>query len=216
MPTTYVVRQGDDGLSIALRAGFASFDVIWDDPANAKLRERRPNVAVFHPGDELTIPDRQEKSVAADEKTVNRFRVTIPKRELRFALRDQRGRPRAGVAYELEAGGKTYAGTTDASGCIEPITVRADVPHAVLRLSNGHTRTLFFGHFNPLRKVEDGGRSGVAQRLAALGFHAGASDGSDARMLRRAILAFQRTRELRVTGALSDELLDRLEADVGC
>src|SRR4051812_28314981 len=101
MPRVYIVQQGDDGASIAARFGFAAFAKIWDDPANAALKKTRPDVGVLYPGDEVTIPDLEKKSVTAKEKALNKFRVTLPVRLFDVTMQDQHGKPSAGLPYKL-------------------------------------------------------------------------------------------------------------------
>ena len=45
MPITHVVAQGDCFSKIARRYGFADYKVIYNDPANAELKKKRPNFA---------------------------------------------------------------------------------------------------------------------------------------------------------------------------
>src|SRR5580692_10180723 len=52
----YVIRRGDYLLSVAHKFGFDA-DTVWSDPANAKLRQLRPNQNLLYAGDILYIPN---------------------------------------------------------------------------------------------------------------------------------------------------------------
>jgi hypothetical protein len=80
--------------------------------------------------------------------------------------------------------------------------IEAELPwretEAILVLEHSTIR-LRLGHLNPVADADDGGRSGVAQRLALLGFHPGPLDGSDRVMLANALVSFQRANKLTET-----------------
>jgi LysM repeat protein len=54
--STYVVRPGDTLSAIAGKYGFANFLFIYNDPANATIRQRRPSPNLIQPGDRIAIP----------------------------------------------------------------------------------------------------------------------------------------------------------------
>ena len=56
MSTTYTVVPGDNLSRIAQRFGLRSWRQIYDDPANAAFRRRRPDPNLILPGDVLVIP----------------------------------------------------------------------------------------------------------------------------------------------------------------
>jgi hypothetical protein len=58
MPKNYIVRPGDTLGKIAASNGFRNFREIYDDPANAAFRAKRPNPDLIFPGDLIVIPDR--------------------------------------------------------------------------------------------------------------------------------------------------------------
>jgi hypothetical protein len=55
-PKPYSVRPGDSLVSIARQAGFHSWADIYNNPANANLRARRPDPNQLKPGDQIMIP----------------------------------------------------------------------------------------------------------------------------------------------------------------
>lgn len=56
MGKTYVVVEGDTLTKIAADHGFANWRTIYNDPANAAFRAKRPDPNLIFPGDEIFIP----------------------------------------------------------------------------------------------------------------------------------------------------------------
>lgn len=63
MPSKYTVRSGDTLSAIARQHGIADWRTLYNHPDNASFRQKRPNPNLIHPGDQLIIPDRTDKSV---------------------------------------------------------------------------------------------------------------------------------------------------------
>src|SRR5262245_37898351 len=103
--TEYVVREGDDGISIAARFGFRDFEAIWNLPENEPLKKKRKDHDLPFPGDVVHVPERTPKTESASAKTVNKSRVTRPKRQLHVNVVERDGKPAANAAYELSVGG---------------------------------------------------------------------------------------------------------------
>ena len=68
----HIVRDGECAESIAEQYGFLP-EKIWEHKANADLREKR-NSSVLKPGDVITIPDRDAKSVKVATNAKHTFR----------------------------------------------------------------------------------------------------------------------------------------------
>jgi hypothetical protein len=215
-PETYRVEDGDDGASIAAKFGFASFEPIWADAANEALRAARPRSSQLYPGDTLVIPPRTQAFRAAAEKKKTVFRARIPRRSLWTVLRSPDGAAMADVPYELryELRGAevTDKGRSDAEGAI-----RCELPASVARVSLTAGAACFevrLGGLNPIAATPDAGHSGIAQRLAALGYPC--QEGAhDAAALAPAIRAFQLHEGLPETGELSDEVVTALARAYG-
>src|SRR6185503_16392045 len=82
MGSSHVVKQGECLSSIARKYGFADYHTIYDDPANARLKKLRGNPNVVQPGDQLFIPEKQQRQVprATDQRhrfTLHRKRVFL-------------------------------------------------------------------------------------------------------------------------------------------
>ena len=58
MPITYTVRSGDTLGKIAGKHGFKDYREIYDHPANAIFKAKRPNPGLIYPGDVIVIPDK--------------------------------------------------------------------------------------------------------------------------------------------------------------
>jgi hypothetical protein len=205
-PCTLIVAQGDCVLSIAARYRMSP-DQIWNAGPNAELRRvRDPNV--LHPGDELHIPAREERTVEVQTSRRHRFRLS-PAREIKFVLRLlEEGKPRAGIAYELAVDGTIHAGETDGAGRIEaPIAKSAR--KGTLTLFEGTRARRIHVRFGALDPIEE--TTGVQARLAHLGHYEGAIDGVIGAALARALRRFQRARKLSVTGELDGATKRELE-----
>src|SRR5262245_8080430 len=107
----HTVEPGDCLTSIATRYGFAKWQTIYDDPANADFRALRKNPNVLAPGDRIFIPDRQLGLKDGDTDARHRFRTAEPKIVLRLVVRDESWKPMRDSRYELAVGNVTYKGT---------------------------------------------------------------------------------------------------------
>lgn len=76
MPEVHVVKPGETIAGIAKGHGFGNWRAVYDHPANAKLREARPDPNHIHPGDKIYIPDKIQKTYA--RTTDQTHRVTVP------------------------------------------------------------------------------------------------------------------------------------------
>lgn len=74
MPKVHRVRSGDCVSSIAFANGLF-WETIWNDPANASLKDERGDPNVLREGDEVTVPDLRIVDVSAGTEQVHRFRL---------------------------------------------------------------------------------------------------------------------------------------------
>lgn len=195
MPKVHDVQPGEGISSLGEKYGLSP-DAIWSHPDNADLKSRRPDGNVLLPGDRLTIPDKQMKTVSVATGRVHRFRrLGVPaKLRLQLVLNDK---PRADEEYRLEVGGRVIEGRTDADGVLEaPVPPQAREARLLLGPApDAQEIRLQLGRLDPHAEV-----TGVQNRLVNLGHLDGPPSGAWDKPTRRALRAFQRKSGLPVTG----------------
>lgn len=166
---------------------------------NAALRKKRDNPHVLFPGDELFIPDKEERQEAGTTETIHRFRLRAQPLTLRLALKDFDHQPLANIPCELHVEGAVHQLTTDSAGRIQqPISTKAE--SAVLVFKDPLVPfplgiPLKIGHLDPVEEL-----SGQEGRLNNLGYHAGALDDPIDDRFRFAVQEFQCDHGLQVDG----------------
>ncbi len=214
MPATHVVQPGECLSSIAAKYGFADWKTIYDDPANAGFKQRRPNPNLIYAGDRLTIPDKKKKSASGPTGKKNKFKVKKNKTYLRLKLKlDESHR------YLLKVGAASFKGTTDGSAPIEH-EIRPDAQEGELTVwpaSGGEQppddATVFalaIGHLDPLEEV-----SGVQGALTNLGYYWAPIDGREGSETTEAVKAFQKSAGVEPTGVIDDALREKLRQEHG-
>lgn len=79
MSETYIVKPKETLGGIARAHGFADWRVVYDHPANEKLRAARPNPNQIHAGDKIFIPDKIEKAHDVATDKTHKVTVSVPK-----------------------------------------------------------------------------------------------------------------------------------------
>ena len=205
MAIPYEVKQGDTLLSIAEAFGFRTWEGIWNDESNAKLRETRQDPQVLAPGDVVHIPEKKPKSVKVATLKKHTFSAKVLKSVFRTAVVDEAGKPLANKRYSLKVGEKTRSGTTDDKGLVE-LEVPPRPADGLLEVDLGDASgkklrfNLKVGHLDPIEKI-----SGVKARLTNLGFHCGAVNDVADDALKTALRNFQIVHKLAVTGEADAE-----------
>ena len=83
---THIVKQGECLSSLAARFGFLNWKQLYDHPANAKLRQKRPNPNILAPGDEVAVPEpASEKKVSVPTTNTYIFQLKLEEVRLRIA-----------------------------------------------------------------------------------------------------------------------------------
>lgn len=177
---------------------------IWNDPANAGLREKRANMNVLHPGDEVFIPERRPGTVSVATGRRHVFKRRGTPALLRFKVL-QNGAPRAEQRYVVTIDGREMEGTTSAQGVLEQWIPPGSANGSIVIGPDRYHFTFRIGHLNPVSEI-----SGVAARLQNLGFlrKRGASDA----VIAEAVRAFQAAHALPSTGELDDATRAKLLA----
>jgi hypothetical protein len=199
MPTVHTVAPGETISSIADQFGFLDFETIWKDPANAELRAKRGDGHVLFPGDQVTIPDRQLRSVQGATTQRHRFVAQQKGLLLRIVLLDEGEKPLADAPCVLDVAGASKELVADADGVIE-VQVPRNATRAHLTVDDPKKRfdvrvPLVIGGLDPVEEA-----SGQRERLRNLGYYLVEDDDDDPLALRSAVEEFQCDKEMKVTG----------------
>jgi len=215
MPIEHKVKQGEQFASIANKYGFKDWHTIYEHADNRELREKRPNPNVLHPGDIVTIPDKELKSFDGSTETRHRFRQLGGHLLLRLVVR-RYGHPIVDKRYELRIGESVspavYEGRTDSEGLVKQ-TIRTDATRGELIVWNDDedppkkifSRILNIGHLDPVEDI-----TGVQARLRNLGYYHGAVDNDNGPETQAAVMAFQEKQGLEINGVIGDETRQKL------
>ena len=160
----YVIKQGDYLLKLAHHLGFDA-DTVWNDDANAELKDARKDPDMLQAGDILMVPDEPKKQLDLKKETENNFVAAVPKIAVSLAVTDD-DEPLANEAYVVEGLGDDEERTTDADGFVSfeaPVHVREVTVRFVdvdLAFRVG------IGELDPIDTD-----AGVRMRLTQLGFY---------------------------------------------
>ena len=132
MAETRVIQQGDHLSSISAEVGFANFHTIFDDPGNADLAGNRDPHVLF-PGDQLTIPDRADRTEFRDTDNIHTFQTDLRPLFLRCDLLDINGTPisAANCSLKIESDDVPEV-VTDAKGILQQTIARQDKTAAIM------------------------------------------------------------------------------------
>jgi N-acetylmuramoyl-L-alanine amidase len=214
----YEVRKGECLAKIASDFGFADFREIYNHPANAEFKKKRPNPFVIKAGDRLSIPDKPPPKVYQCETgKEHTFVMERPETFLSIYLRDGH-KPLANKDYILSANDFRATGRTDENGLVnQPVPARATSAELYLP-DDDISFDLRIGDLDPLTEV-----SGLMQRLENLGFASDdgsgfvLDDGDDGveeigTATTEALRRFQVENGLEPSGEKNDETITRLRA----
>ena len=211
MPVTHIVKQGEYLSKIAAQYGFVSYKTIWEDAANAALRaKRKNNPNILFPGDQIVIPDREEKTESAGTDSLHKFEFRGDRLVLRLRVRDAEDQPIRNTPAVFTVEGDRREMVTNTDGQVErPIPRTADDGSLVVTNIEIPVK---IGHLDPVDTI-----SGQQARLNNLGYFAGPLDGSDALARRSAIEEFQCDHPpLRVDGDCGTKTQQKLKEVHGC
>jgi hypothetical protein len=202
--------------SIANQYGLVDADTIYQDPANAVLRGKRPNLNVLREGDKVTVPDLKARTVNAGSDQSHRFKMRRPKVELVIKLLSERNTPLAGTKCSLVIDGDGTTLTSDGGGVIRiPINPELQAAKLYVWAEPGPIPSdafaLEIGSLPPADDVD-----GAQSRLTNLGFFCGEADGIVGPRTRHAVKAFQLQQQVTITGELDADMRNVLESAHGC
>ncbi len=216
MADIYIVEQGDHLSQIAKKYGFPDFHVIWDHPENADLKKLRKNPNVLFPGDEVFIPDMEERIENGSTEQKHKFVVNKKTLKLRLVLEDIYEKPIAGAACALIVGGEALQLTTTSDGKLEH-EIPLDATDATLVIRGDQTPfgdnpfPVKIGSLDPVDEV-----SGQIARLNNLGYFPGEEDGDDSGAFESAVEEFQCDQGLTVDGICGPNTQAKLLQIHGC
>jgi len=216
MADNYTVQQGDHLSKIAKDNGFIDYTVIWDHPNNSDLKKLRQNPNVLLPGDEIFIPDAEQKQESGATDKKHTFNVDKKTLKLRLVLEDIYEKPIAGAQCALLVDGQAYQLTTDGHGKLEQ-DVPLDAQDGALTIRGDQTPfandviPIKIGHLDPVDEI-----SGQIARLNNLGYFAGPLDGSDEDAFESAVEEFQCDHSLTVDGICGPNTQSKLKQVHGC
>jgi len=208
----HVVRQGEHLARIIRAYGFTDVDQVWDHGPNRLLRDQGRTPATLAPGDLVTVPEMQLRTIT--RATEQRHTVRVKQRVVRLALtlRDAQGRPAANVPCTLRLGHEDRALVTTADGAIDEM-IPAHLEEIDLAvgacdspLANTSLRVLV-GHLDPVDLV-----SGQEARLNNLGYRAGTGGDVGDAAFRSAVEEFQCDQGLTVDGICGPKTRTKLVA----
>lgn len=180
MGEMHTVEQGEYLSSIALDYGFSDWQTIYNHPQNAEFKKKRPNPNILLPGDQLFIPDKQEKKESCPTDQKHQFQLKAPKALLKITLKDAMGKPIKNQSYRLKLeGGPTKKGTTDGSGLVQQeIPIGLEDGELILEKLGIHW-PLKIGHLDPIHEEDEDKAiiTGLQARLNNLGYGCGDVDG---------------------------------------
>jgi len=210
MGDTHNVEEGEQLSGLAEDYGFYRIETIWDAPENADLKQTR-QAHVLNPGDQVFIPDKQDKEESRPTGQVHTFQVPAQPLKLRIALTDFDNQPMPGVDCELEVEGKKSPVTSDGDGVVE-VTVPKHAQNGVLRVPDLDIEIpLQIGYLDP--EDQD---PGWKARIVNLGYYAGPEGDLDDDFLRKAVEEFQRDQNMSVTGDADAATIAKLKEVHGC
>ncbi len=204
-----IVRVGEHLDVIAYRHGVAAAQV-WDHPGNAALKKARVGGHMLQAGDYLELPPRKHAepssvSVGGDSS----FVADIPRVKIELVLAGAEG-PLRGEPWHIEGRGERASGKTGADGKVS-FEVRVTTPHVTLVLeAQGQRQQILVGGLDPKDSI-----SGMIHRLNNLGYDAGPSASALDDRATRALVEFQKSKQLTPSGQPDEATIAALEAAHG-
>lgn len=202
---SYIVKEDDCMSSIAEATGHF-WQTLWDDPANANLKEVRKDPNVLLPGDKVTVKPITKKTVSKATNASYRFRRKGVPAKLHIRLMKY-GEPRANESYRVDIDGKLTRGVTDGQGYVD-IYIPCNAKKGKLWVGPPEDEkmyTLQLGHTLPVATIK-----GVKQRLKNIGLFGGVADDEITLAYKAAVRAFQKDNALPETGEADDATRQKL------
>jgi len=201
----YSVGPEDSIPGIARDRGFF-WKTLWEHPENAELKALRKDPNMLVAGDEVFVPEPEERWESRPTEALHAFRKLGDPVKFRLVLR-RMGKPRKDEDYVLVIDGQRIKGTTDGDGLLECF-IPGNARCGTLLLNEGQEEhALRISRLDPVE-----GLGGVQQRLNNLGFSCGREDGEMTAGTRQALKRFQAHHGLEVTGEADPATVDRMKS----
>lgn len=204
MPIRHEIRQGETVISLSEIYGFFA-ETIWNDPANAQLKEKRRDMNILMPGDIVVIPDKLPKEVNRETNNVHKFqRKGIPAvfRLQMFEMEEVR----ANQKYCLTVDGRQFNGQTDSRGVLQEF-IPTDSKKGLLIIGpDEYCLEIDFGYLDPINEI-----SGVKKRLNNLGYDCGETGNKIDDNMQSQLKLFQKRFGLEETGEADSATVKKLE-----
>lgn len=219
MATVHTVQQGETLNRIARQYDFISGEKIYNHEDNAEFRALRTNPNVIYPGDQINIPDKEDKVVWGSTNQTHVFRVPRPQIDM-FCVRIQNraGKPWAGKRVTLTVGGQHIDAPIGSNGLIKVDLPDGNETTGELKIfmdpnsdEPTHQYDVQLGHLDPVEEL-----SGVQARCNFLSFECGVADGIMGRRTRAGVKEFQAEHDLDVDGVPGPMTKGKLEEVFGC
>lgn len=210
----HVVKPGDCLSKIAVEYGL-TWQQIWNDGANAALKQERKDPNVLYPGDVVSVPAKKNK--VKQKSTGQKHNFKRKKEQSKIILRllvDNE--PVKNVPCRLEVAGQPdRLGQVNGNGDVAiegetEFTLHSSITFAKLHVGEEphcSVYKLYIGHLNPYDTL-----TGMQQRLNNLGYQAGPNDGVVGPRTEAAIRWFQEDQNLKVDGKPTEEVMSKLKA----
>ena len=201
---------------IAAEYGFSDYTIIWEHPNNAQLKEQRKNPNVLLPGDNLFIPDKEQKQESGATSKRHTFKVKQEKLNLRLVIEDIYEKPIANAQCVLFIDEQSFQITTDGQGKIEQ-EIPNNIQKGTLVIKSDQTPfqddflPVRIGDLDPMDSI-----SGQCARLNNLGYFAGNSNDPDNPAFISAAEEFQCDHGLVVDGKVGPKTQAQLKQVHGC
>lgn len=212
---THIVKQGEHISRIAHEHGFESFDLLWQRPENQQLKTLRRSPNVLAPGDEVFIPEKEERTETRPTEQRHRFRTKRTPLKLRLKLIGFDGKPIASTPCTFEIEGESKERSTDTAGMIEsPLAAADEAGRLTIRQPRQGADvqvSLMIGHLDPVSMA-----SGQQGRLNNLGYFAGEIGAEvNQELLKSAVEEFQCDVGLKVDGVCGENTQKKLTESHG-
>ncbi len=218
MSKTHVVKQGDTMARIARQHKFGSAAALYEHADNTDFRTLRNDPNLIFPGDEITIPDIEQKVMSVSPAKKHTFRLKRDKEVFKIKIQDGLGTAWQGKRIVLNIGGQEIDAMIGTDGIVEVDLPNGDEGVGALDVymdpskdEPTHSFEVTLGGLDPVETL-----SGVQARCNALGHECGVADGVMGGNTKKGVKAFQASNGLDVDGVPGPMTKTKLKEVYGC